>query len=284
VKTIYATLGLPASGKSTWAKSKISENPGAYKRVNKDQLREMIDGGKWSHDNEKFILGVRDYIIGAALNAGKHVICDDTNLSPKHQDRLRQLAKQHGAAFEIVDFTHVSVEECIERDRKRPNYVGEAVIRKMWRDYLAPKPPTIEHDRNLPSCVIVDIDGTVALMNGRSPFDWDKVDTDLPNQPVCSLTHMIETAQVIYVSGRDESCREKTKEWLREYCNTCGGIKLFMRPAGDMRDDRIIKREIYEREIKGKYNVLFALDDRNRTVRGWRDLGLSCFQVADGDF
>jgi adenylate cyclase class IV len=60
--------------------------------------------------------------------------------------------------------------------------------------------------------------------------------------------------------------------------------KLFMRQAGDNRDDRIVKREIYEREIKGRYNVRFVLDDRNKVVALWRDLGLPCFQVADGDF
>ena len=57
-----------------------------------------------------------------------------------------------------------------------------------------------------------------------------------------------------------------------------------MRQAGDNRDDRIVKREIYEREIKGRYNVRFVLDDRNKVVALWRDLGLPCFQVADGDF
>lgn len=57
-----------------------------------------------------------------------------------------------------------------------------------------------------------------------------------------------------------------------------------MRPAGDQRDDRIVKEEIYRREIEGKYNVRFILDDRDKVVRRWRELGLPCFQVADGDF
>ncbi len=130
VKTLYITVGLPASGKTTWAKAKMAEHPGSYKRVNKDDLRAMIDAGKWSRDNEKFVLIIRDMMVVEALKAGKHAIVDDTNLAPKHQERLKQLARENDAAFEVQDFTDVSVEECVGRDRKRANYVGEKVIRE----------------------------------------------------------------------------------------------------------------------------------------------------------
>jgi len=65
MKKVILTKGLPASGKTTWAKKVLKDNPGAYKRINKDELRLMLDGGKWSHDNEKFILGRR--VLLAAL-------------------------------------------------------------------------------------------------------------------------------------------------------------------------------------------------------------------------
>jgi predicted kinase len=139
MKTIIMLRGLPASGKSTWARKYLANaNAGTVKRVNKDDLRAMLDGGKWSPENEKFVLQVRDNIIGSALDSGKHVIVDDTNLAPKHEARLRELAKKHGADFQIIDFTHVSVDECIERDRGRPNYVGEKVIRDMHQQFLVP--------------------------------------------------------------------------------------------------------------------------------------------------
>lgn len=41
--TVYITKGLPASGKTTWAKEKTTSFPNSYKRVNKDDLREMLD-------------------------------------------------------------------------------------------------------------------------------------------------------------------------------------------------------------------------------------------------
>jgi predicted kinase len=283
MKQLIMTKGLPGSGKSTWAKSVIDTNPGAYKRVNKDDLRAMLDNGKWSRDNEKFVLRIRDQIIVSALTNGKHVIVDDTNFAPRHEDELRSMAKRQEAEFSVQDFTSVPLDTCIERDLKRQNSVGETVIRRMYRDYLAPKPPVIKHDPALPSCVICDVDGTVALMNGRSPYDYSKVGTDQPNMPVISaIAALMCHYRIIFVSGRKHECRAATEAWLLEHLDTSG--PLFMRADGDDRDDRIVKQEIYEREIKGKYNIAFVVDDRKRVVEKWRELGLTCFQVAEGDF
>lgn len=283
MKTLTMTKGLPGSGKSTWALEMVAANPSQYKRVNKDDLRAMLDGGKWSRDNEKFVLKMRDHIAIEALQAGKHVIIDDTGFAEFHEVNLRALAGTYGAQFQIKDFTNVSIETCIERDLKRQHSVGEAVIRKMWRQYLAPKPLVIEYDPKLPSCVICDIDGTVAKMTGRSPYDYSQVHTDAPHTPIVDLVKsLIHTCLVIFVSGRKTECREATKDWLGEHV----GYRepLFMRSDGDDRDDRIVKEEIYRREIEGKYNVRFVLDDRDRVVRMWRSLGLTVLQVAEGDF
>jgi AAA domain len=240
----------------------------------------MIDGGKWTPDNEKLVLKIRDAIITESLKAGKHVICDDTNFVDKHQDRLRQLASESGASFEIKDFSDVPLEECLARDKKRPNYVGEAVIMKMWNQFLKPVPPVIPVNPDLPYCVIVDIDGTVALMNGRGPFDWHSVGTDLPNEPVCHLVRGIRD-KVIFVSGRDAVCRAATEKWLMDQ-DLIGGCDLYMRPERDMRDDRIIKEEIYRREIEGKYTVRYVLDDRPKINRMWKSLGLFVFDCGHG--
>ncbi len=288
-KTITMTVGLPGSGKSTWALEMLADNPGNVKRVNKDDLRALIDGGKWSRDNEKFVLEVRDSIIVAALQHGKHIIVDDTNFAPPHRERLKTLARENGAEFKVQDFTHVSIETCIERDLKRQNSVGEAVIRKMWKQYLAPKPPVIPYDPNKPSVYICDLDGTLCLMNGRGPYEGDKCDTDLPNMAVVRTIQNLMRAgeQVIFASGRYETVREKSISWLKQYVFThvpaCTPI-LFMRADGDSRQDAVIKAEIYERYIKPNWNIVAVFDDRARVVEGWRQLGLTVFQVAEGEF
>lgn len=308
-QTLYITVGLPASGKSTWAKKLVVDNPNTYKRVNKDDLRAMLDLSHWSNGNEQFVLDTRDFIVREALKQGKSVIVDDTNLSLKHQERLENIVSHvnRGITIKIV-FFDVSVDECIKRDSQRSGSakVGAKVIGIMRRSFEQRKaelatskfevivvnnstqqPTTVEqiaYDPSLPSVVIYDIDGTVALMKNRSPFDWSRVHEDSVNEPVADLIRLISSQNipVIAVSGRDGSCRSLTENWL-----TANGIpfdELFMRAAGDSRKDSIVKMEIFDREFRGKYNVKFILDDRNQVVDMWRSLGLTCLQVAEGNF
>jgi predicted ABC-type ATPase len=72
--TLYMTKGLPGSGKTTWAKEMVSKSKGSVKRVNKDDLRAMLDAGEWSKENEKFVLKVRDFIIEKALDVIPHFL------------------------------------------------------------------------------------------------------------------------------------------------------------------------------------------------------------------
>lgn len=123
--------GLPASGKTTWALQYIKDNPGT-KRVNKDDLRAMLDGGIWSPDNEDFVIMVRDAIVRLALSHGHDIIVDDTNLHSKHKNRLWRLASLENAIVETKSFMDVEPITCIERDMEREHPVGEEVIWKMF--------------------------------------------------------------------------------------------------------------------------------------------------------
>lgn len=266
MRRITILKGLPASGKSTYAKRLLDKFPGCYKRINKDEIRAMLDNGKWSKSNEKFVLEVRDCLISMALQEGKHVIVDDTNFAPKHEERIRQLV--NNSAGVEVKFFDTPLEECISRDLARSNSVGEKVIRDMYNQYLKPEPKKIEWDESLASCIIVDIDGTVAKMNGRGPYDFEKVGEDLPNTPILRILIAWYLANpsspILFVSGRGEEYRKQTEEWLAQYVPKYE--KLFMRPAGNKEKDSLIKERIFEQEIRGKYNVHFVLDDRTRIV------------------
>jgi len=136
--------------------------------------------------------------------------------------------------------------------------------------------------RKLPA-IIVDFDGTLALKGERKPYDWSRVGEDQPNLPVVFVVrHLALFSTVLIVSGRDEECRWQSEMWL--HAQSISFHELFMRPKGDNRPDTEVKREIYEREIRDKYNVLVVIDDRNSVVKQWREMGLPCFQVAEGDF
>lgn len=278
------TRGLPASGKTTWAKASVKQE-GRIKRINKDDLREMIDCGVWSKINERNILEVRDFMIELYLTGGFDVIVDDTNFNPIHEKTLRDIAKRVSAEFEIKDFD-TPLEECIKRDLVRENGVGEKVIRDMYDKYLAKKDiKKIEYIQDAPSAIICDIDGTLAINNGtRSPYEWHRVGEDDLCYEINNLLKIYqkEGYTIILVSGRDSVCRSETEAWLDKY-----GVKygvLLMRNQDDNRKDVIVKQEIYDKYIKGKFNIEFVLDDRDQVVKMWRENNLKCLQAAEGNF
>ena len=285
MKSLIILKGLPASGKTTWSKNKIDKNPGMYKRINKDDLRSMMDNGKYSKHNEQLILDIRDYMIVKSLGMGFHVIVDDTNLHSKHEDRIKRLVSNL-ATVKIKDFTNIPPEICIKRDLKRSNSVGKDVIMNMYNQFIKPVDNTEKYVQNpqLPKAIIVDIDGTLALMGDRSPYDWDKVDIDSVNEPVKNILklHHKEGHKIIIVSGRDGISKIKTMKWLDENCIPYDN--LFMRIAGDNRKDAIIKQELFDKYIKDNFNIEVVYDDRNQVVKLWRSMGIACFQVNDGDF
>lgn len=275
--------GLPGSGKSTEAKAVVASSGGAWKRVNKDDLRRMIDAGTFSHKKEQLILDVRDTLIASYLLHGYNVIVDDTNLGPRHEERIRRI---FGDKAEVsVKFFDTPLDECIKRDLARPVSVGEKLIRRMYNQYLRKPPIRVEWTPGLSTAIIVDIDGTVALHGSRSPYDTEKCDQDTENPRVVDLVVIMKAftgTRIIFVTGREEKYREKTEKWLKDR-----GIpvdELYMRPTEDHREDSIVKEELFDKYIRGRFNIRFVLDDRNRVVAMWRRLGLTVLQVADGDF
>ena len=280
MKTIYLTRWLPASGKTTRAKLKQKEL-GNCKRVNKDDLRAMLDNSQWSKNNEKFVLQIRDMIVTEALKWWNHVIIDDTNFHEKHEDSMREIAKGHDARVEVVNFD-TPLEECIQRDLKRHNSVWEAVIRNMYNQYIRKENPVIQ-DISLPHAILVDVDGTLAHMWDRGPYDTSKYSEDTVDTHIRYLVNTLSLAQnkIIICSWREDTYREITEKRLKDNWIPYDGI--YMRPAGDKREDSIIKREILEKIVK-EYYVVCVFDDRNRVVEMWRDAGLKCLQVADGNF
>lgn len=124
--TLFATIGLPASGKSTWARkmAKLTNSP----EICKDDIRLSLHGGVWSKKNEAEVVAYQDQFINLALSGGKDVYVHDTNFNQK--DRLNKLAAAADANIVWVDFTNVSIEECIRRDSLRSGkaQVGKDVI------------------------------------------------------------------------------------------------------------------------------------------------------------
>lgn len=274
--------GLPGSGKSTFARNFAENNPD-YVRVNRDDLRNMR-GKYWLPKDEDLISKMCIVLYEQAAANKKNLIIDDTNL---HEDRFKQLSlflEAHGYEVEVKHFD-LAPEKCIENDLKRPNSVGAKVIWDMYDRYVLAR-DIVRPDPSLPAAVIFDIDGTLAInTSGRSPFDWDRVGEDKVNEPVKELLSLYKKAGklIIIFSGRDGVCVEQTIEWLVK--NEIMFDFIAMRDAGDNRKDSIIKKELFDRHVRDKYNVTCVVDDRDQVVKMWRmELGLTCLQVNYGDF
>ncbi|MFI7645830.1 AAA family ATPase [Micromonospora sp. NPDC049460] len=295
---LIATRGLPASGKTTFARTL---QPSVV-RVNRDDLRRMLHGERlFTQWAEWQVTVVQRAQVEALLRAQADVCVDDTNLRSRTLRDWADLAARHGAEFEVHDFTDVPLAVCLRRDAARPeaDRVGEAWIRRLHERYLAgralplPVPqartgrPATVHAPSTepPEIVLVDIDGTVALNVSRSPYDMTRVDEDEPNPAVIAAVRAMHAAGygVVFCSGRDATARPATEAWLARHVRV-PYLDLHLRAVGDNRKDSVVKQEIYEHEVRDRYRVVGVFDDRQQVVRMWRALGLTVFQVAEGDF
>jgi len=297
--------GPPASGKSTWVKEymKTAENTVV---VSRDAIRHSF--GAYNMDHEKEVTALEDSQTREALAAGKDVINDATNLNPKYLPKWEEIAKEYGAEIEYKQF-YVPFKEAVERDKNadREHHVGKAVIKRFYMSYYKEQYEnemlkTVDHyrlpmDTSLPTAVMCDLDGTVAWMQKRSPYSTTDVDKDKVDPQLSMLLGLLMAygIEVIFVSGRmgNDECRQKTYDWIKKNVPNSttpklSGVKdnfiLLMRKDKDFRGDEIVKKEIFENEIKGNFNVIAVFDDRNKVVNMWRETGLLCCQVADGDF
>lgn len=299
--TVLVLQGLPASGKSTFAKGLVASDPDNWVRVNKDDIRERLLPNGWSKQKERdVVIPERDRLVANALVDGKNVIVDDTNFEQKHIKRMYELARPFDARVQVKEFP-IDVEEAVARDARRRCPVGEAVIRDMARRFLGAvwDLEPYREQAGLGWAIICDLDGTTSLfctsrdcgcgLNHRSPYDASSADRDVPNTEILELLqtyHLLRQTEVIFMSGREDLYRAQTEKFLAEHYGNGGqfSYQLHMRKAGDQRKDAVVKSELFDAHVRNKYNVRFVLDDRNQVVQLWRSLGLTCLQVADGDF
>lgn len=143
---------------------------------------------------------------------------------------------------------------------------------------------------------IFDIDGTIADCTHRLFYvdlsqgvrDWDAFyDACYKDVPIINVMRLLATLEnsyhIIFVTGRPECVYDLTHDWLDGHM-VLWPYQLFMRKDGDHRPDYQVKREIYETQIKDRYDVIGVFEDRKQCVDMWRALGLQCYQVNNGDY
>ena len=146
--------------------------------------------------------------------------------------------------------------------------------------------------------VIFDLDGTLALIDKRRAiaalpngkinwkvfFEPTNIELDEPNTPVIEMAKMLKSQghSIVIFSGRDSISRKETIDWLNNHSVPFDVLK--MRPEGSHIPDDVLKQKWLDKLFPTNSDILCVFDDRDKVVNMWRANGLSCFQVAPGNF
>lgn len=303
MKTVYILYGAPCSGKSYFS-NLISKHDDHTKAVSRDQIRDMLNDHSQNKIVENLITKIeKSMIIDIIDNSPFDLILDNTHYRLQYIRQALDLLQKCKTKVNVklVDFSDCEFTLIEQRMALRERKVDLQVVKKIHQTcrmnakearqlvatFINEKVEVAlvtDVRRDLHRAIIVDIDGTLAHKHERNAYDYQKADADECDMIIAELVNQLYRLNyiIIILSGREDSCREITEQWLKK--NMIDYHHLYMRKSKDMRKDRVVKKEIYDNQIKDQYSVLFVLDDRNQVVEMWREIGLKCLQVQEGDF
>lgn len=206
---------------------------------------------------------VEDYQVRSALDCGLTPIIDATNLNPKTIAKWENIANEYNAKIEYHECI-LPFEEACKNDEARGNKVGRNTIKDFFKRYYPALLYASKEERKMlpideskPKCILVDIDGTLALRTNRSPFEYEKVEDDDCDFRMVELINSIKSNceyNIIFVTGREDigKSKECTKRWLTKHfgpeefiskgASVITNWELKMRAEGDKRSDDIVKK------------------------------------------
>lgn len=294
-------IGAPGSGKSTFAKYHIRTHLN-WVRVCRDDMRLMQFSQSFLSDEMEAMMTEMIYATIEKLLLRKvNVITDATHTKVEYLnqyiEKFRHLADISFKLFEEDKKELVS--RCEKREKETGKFIPskailhhtEALAQLKTAFDFTTRPrarlrnETRSQDAHLPKAIICDLDGTLALMEDRDPFNASHCEDDRLNEPVAASlrAYANDGYAILLVSGREEKYKPQTLNFLAKHKVPFDA--LWMRPEGDYIKDSILKKRIFKNEIEGKYDVSLVLDDRDQVVEMWRmELQLPCFQVFYGQF
>ena len=305
-KKLILTRGIQGSGKSTWARKWVEEDPEHRIRINNDDIRNML-GVYWVTSREGLVSDIKKRAAQYAMYRNYDIVVDNMNLNPKEVKFWEDLVWAHNETvgnnselkdkydsyeIEFKDF-FIPLEECIRRDAMRSNPIGEKTIRDTWRRYkhFIQTSEVEKYVNNLrawnigkPTCVVVDMDSTLCFNTTKRPWYGEGAAegmiNDVPNGGVCDVIFELQKSYpIILATGRDTSQEEVTKQWLLDH--EINVSEFYFRKEGDYRKGVEVKREQIE-DILKNYNILVVFDDCEPIVQMYRDMGLTVLQPNKG--
>lgn len=298
---LIMTVGASSSGKTKWTEEFILERCAQgdhdWVNLNRDDVRfTLFNNGvrdwtkyKFNSKNEKRVSEVIGQKAFDSSVLGQNIIISDTNLNPDIRQKWVDWAENNGYEVEYKYFP-ATWETLVKRNAQREGGLPEHILWSQYKRYMQQfgyigehKLEVYETSLNLPYTVIVDLDGTVADMKGvRKPFQWDLVDKDNPRQTIIDMVQGVamHTGHITFLSGRDGECYDKSYSWIENNIITDDikrlGVQwdLFQREPKDNRKDDVVKYELFNNHIRGKYDPVSVFDDRYSIIRLWSLLGL----------
>jgi predicted kinase len=283
------TIGCSASGKSTFAEDLCRRNPNEWVEVNRDNIRfkdceKNWNKYKFTKKSENKVTVEWDRQLDSAMSCNKNIILSDTNINEYYRSILIKKLDINGYEVIIKEFP-VEFDELLRRDMHRSGSVGYEVLLRQYITYQRRTVNKYEPTKGSNKAYIVDIDGTLAINTHRDIFNYTKILTDTPNEHVVNVIKglmYLADYKIIFLSGRDDSCRKDTLIWLQTFINSkINDDALLMRRTGDRRKDYIVKMELFNNHIRNVNDVLAVIDDRKQVMECcWSVLGLNIINVG----
>lgn len=291
MKQLTILIGPPGSGKSTYSKTLKDTLRINQDEAGKDHLRLFIE----------------------AIATGKDIVIDRMNFNKQQRSKYIDPANAAGYLVHAIVFQiprKVCFERCVARkdhETIKDPQAAKSAINLFFSKYERPEVGEVYSvnvinygggvGEDKPKAIICDLDGTLCNIDHRLHYVKKNVEGRKPNWPAffkgiprdgvndwCAelVRQFSGTHEILFCSGRGEESREDTEKWLKDHNLYFG--HLFMRSAGDHRQDNIIKEILLDFDILTQFQPIFAVDDRKQVVDMWRSRGIVCLQCAEGNF
>lgn len=284
-------VGPPGSGKSTYSRRLFYDHGMFTTYINQDsQGKEHMS---------KFL---------AAIAERRNIIVDRMNFNKEQRSRYLGPAVSNGYETEII-VLHEPYDECMMRMSRRVDHEtidtkekAAGALRTFFTRYERPEEGEADTITRLypagdkPRAIICDLDGTLCDLEARRVHvraegkkDWKKFFEEIPNDTLiqhCAdiLMRFKTDHKIVFCSGRPKDHEMPTASWLSKMLPEVKESYLYMRPAGDFRQDDTVKEMLLDFEILTRFTPYFILDDRDQVVKMWRKRGYPCLQMAEGNF
>jgi predicted kinase len=289
-------VGASGSGKSTFAEALVKSEGneryghGYWVEVNRDDVRfehyahqngtRDWTAYKFTKAREKHVTEVCNETIRLAEERSENIVCSDTNLNPKTRNEMIKKLEDFGYEVNVMNFP-CALETLYKRNAQRFGGIPNDIVYKQylqWLDYTDAK--RYKRDNRLERAVVFDIDGTLAQMHSRGPFDWMRVGEDHVRQDIADMLdgYLVTNYRIIIATGRDGICEDITKTWLD--VNDIHYDDFYIRPEGNTEKDFVIKERMLW-EMAKKWDIAAWVDDRPAVHRHLRLLGVNMICVGD---